>query len=126
MMTMPNTRHAATQVWHHDPDPVTRQRAAALLQTLTSCETALATDAPTAPALLGDLVIATATLTSWPWLHANADDPGVATFTALHGAEFLPSTTSLDQILATLLRTRFEDQADSRSATDSGASQNPA
>jgi len=122
MMTMPYTRNAATQVWHHDPDPVTSQRAAALLQTLTSCENALATDAPTVPALLGDLVIATATLTGWPWLHANADDPGVATFTALHGAEFLPSTTALDQILSTLLRTRFGGTADSRSDSDSSSS----
>jgi hypothetical protein len=108
MMTMPHTRNAATHVWHYDPDPMTRQRAAALLQTLTSCESALATDPATAPALLGDLVIATATLTGWPWLHANADDPGVATFTALHGAEFLPSTTALDQILSSLLKNRFE------------------
>lgn len=125
-MTMPNTRNAATHVWHHDPDPVTSQRAAALLQTLTSCENALATDAPTVPDLLRDLVIATATLTGWPWLHANADDPGVATFTALHGAEFLPSTAALDQVLATLLRTRFGRPADSRQASDSSASQNPA
>jgi hypothetical protein len=124
MVTMPNTRRAATHVWHYDPDPVTSQRAAALLQTLTSCENALATDASTAPALLRDLVIATATLTGWPWLHANADAPGVATFTALHGAEFLPSTTALDQILSTLLRTRFE--LDSRPASDSKPSQDPA
>jgi len=124
MVTMPHTRKAATHVWHYDPDPSTSQRAAALLQTLTACENALATDASTAPVLLRDLVIATATLTGWPWLHANADDPGVATFTALHGAEFLPSTTALDQILSPLLRARFE--LDSRPASDSSPSQDPA
>ena len=60
-----------------------------------------------APGLLRDLIIITTGLASPAWLEAAAETPAVASFTALTATQQPPPLPEFDQILASLLRSRF-------------------
>ena len=106
---MPKTISAADHVRRSVQVPDTRRKAVDLLQVLAAVECSFTVGGPdgVAPGLLRDLIIITTGLASPAWLEATAETPAVASFTALTATQQPPLLPELDQILASLLRSRF-------------------
>jgi hypothetical protein len=105
--SMPRTISAAHHVSRSARAPDAGSKVADLLQALATVECNFAVGGPTGvPAgLLRDLVILTARLAGRGWLEANSES--VADFTALYGTRLPPPLAELDQILASVLSSRF-------------------
>ena len=106
------TRAAAEYAALHARADLTRVRAAALLQELAACETALADgngrqSAAVSAALLRSLVIAVRDLAGPAWLDASADDPDVAAFTAMQATASPPDPGVVDETCSRVLWARF-------------------
>jgi hypothetical protein len=106
------TRAAAEYAALHARADLTRVRAAALLQELVACETALADGngrqpAAVTAALLRGLAIAVRDLVGPAWLDASADDPDVAAFTAMQATASPPDPGALDETCSRVLWARF-------------------
>jgi hypothetical protein len=106
------TRAAAEYAALHARADLTRVRAAALLQELAACETALADgngrqSAAVSAALLRSLVIAVRDLAGPAWLDASADDPDVAAFTAMQATASPPNPGVVDETCSRVLWARF-------------------
>ena len=106
---MPKTISAADHVRRSVQVPDARRKAVDLLQVLAAVECGFTVGGPdgVAPGLLRDLIIITTRLASPAWLEATAETPAVASFTALTATRQPPPLPELDQILASLLRSRF-------------------
>jgi hypothetical protein len=106
------TRAAARYAARHARAPLTRVRAAALLEQLADWETAAADggirqQAAADPGLLRSLVIAVRELAGTGWLDSMADDPDVAAFTAISAAASAPSPGRIDETCSRVLWARF-------------------
>jgi hypothetical protein len=106
------TRAAAEYAALHARTDLTRVRAAALLQELAACETALADGngrqpAAVSAALLRSLVIAVRGLAGPAWLDASADDPDVAAFTTMQATVRPPDSGVVDETCSRVLWARF-------------------
>jgi hypothetical protein len=106
------TRAAARYAARHARAPLTRVRAAALLEQLADWETAAADggirqQAAADPGLLRSLVIAVRDLAGTGWLDSMADDPDVAAFTAISAAASAPSPGRIDETCSRVLWARF-------------------
>jgi len=106
------TRAAARYAARQARAPLTRVRAAALLEQLADWETAAAVggirqQAVAEPGLLRRLVIAVRQLAGTDWLDAMADDPDVAAFTAMSAAASAPSPDRIDETCSRVLWARF-------------------
>ena len=112
MRPFAKTRAAAEYAALHARADLSRARAAAILQELVACETALADrngrqpDAVSA-GLLRTLVIAVRDLVGPAWLEASADDPDVAAFTAMQATASPPDAGVVDETCSRVLWTRF-------------------
>jgi len=106
---MPKTISAADHVRRSVQVPDARRKAVDLLQVLAAVECSFTVGGQdgVAPGLLRDLIIIATSLTSPAWLEAAAETPAVASFTALTATRQPPPLPELDQILASLLRSRF-------------------
>jgi len=106
---MPKTISAADHVRRSAQVPDARRKAVDLLQVLAAveCSFTLGGQDGVASGLLRDLVIIATSLASPAWLEATAETPAVASFTALTATQQLPPLPELDQILASMLRSRF-------------------
>lgn len=129
MTAFPGTRAAVGHICRHTSSDATRCRAAAVIQWLDRCDTALAghrdADAmPLAvPGLLRELVLAVRELAGAVWLAVAAGHPDVATFTALGMLPAPPAPAILDRILSRVLWAHCApgQETGSRPATDDTA-----
>jgi hypothetical protein len=106
---MPKTISAADHVRRSVQVPDARRKAVDLLQVLAAveCSFTMGGQDGIAPELLRDLVVIATGLASPAWLEATAQTPAVASFSALTATRQPPPLPELDQILASLLRSRF-------------------
>jgi hypothetical protein len=104
---MPRTISAAHHVSRSVSASDARRKAADLLQALATveCNVAVGGAAGVPTGLLRDLVILTAGLVGRRWLEANSES--VSDFTALYVTRLPPPLAELDQILASVLSSRF-------------------
>ena len=118
MRPFSKTRAAAEYAASHALSDLTRVRAAAFLQELAACETALADGngrqpAVVSAALLRSLMIAVRDLVGPAWLGASADDPDVDAFTAMQATASPPEPGVVDETCSRVLWARFSP-ADTR------------
>jgi hypothetical protein len=104
---LPGTFRAADQVRRSALTPDARRRACDLLAALAAVDRSFAVDGPAGiPAgLLRDVVIISSGLIGRAWLRNDPDRS--ADFTALYTTRIPPPLAELDQIIATVLSTRF-------------------
>jgi hypothetical protein len=86
-----------------------QSKAIDLLQAVAAveCSFSAAGEAGVPAGLLRDLVLIIAGLAGRRWLEANAEQPAAGAFATLHVSRQPPPLPELDQILATLLLSRF-------------------
>jgi hypothetical protein len=106
---MPKTISAADHVRRSVQVPDARRKAVDLLQVLAAveCSFTMGGQDDVTPELLRDLVTIATGLASPAWLEATAETPAVASFTALTATGQPPPLPELDQILASMLMSRF-------------------
>lgn len=106
---LPKTLAAADQVRRLASQADSRRKAIDLLQAVAAveCSFTVAGAVGVPAALLRDLVLIIAGLAGRPWLQANADQPAATQFVSLNVSPQPPPLPELDQILATLLWSRF-------------------
>jgi len=104
---MPKTISTADRVRRSPCHPDAYRKAGNLLEALAAVECSFTAGGPTgvAAGLLRDLVIITGGLVGSVWLEANAET--AATFTGLLATPSPPGLAELDEILASVLSSRF-------------------
>ena len=109
---VPKTLAAADHVRRCASAADIRRKAIDLLQAVASveCSFAVAGAGGVPAGLLRDLVLISGGLAGRPWLEANAERPAAAAFVALNVSRQPPPLPELDQILASLLWSRFSQQ----------------
>jgi hypothetical protein len=119
---MPKTIGAADHVRRHAHVPDARRKAGDLLQALVTveCIVTMGGQAEVLAGLLRDVVIITAQLAGRTWLETNSETPAAAAFAAVTVTQQPPLLPELDQILASLLSSRFPMPAPA-AAQDTGA-----
>jgi hypothetical protein len=123
---MPKTVSAAEYVRRSARVPEARRKAIDLLQALAAveCSFTVGGAAGVPPGLLRDLVLITAELAGRTWLEAKAESAAAAKFVALNTTRQPPLLPELDQILATVLLSRFAGLA-AATATETGQPSSP-